>query len=113
MDHDTFREFLKSQMSHRKMTMHEFAALVGVSHSTIHRFVYDEPSKQYIPTLEFLHKLAQGTGVNLNTIIAICFPDTGQALEIDAEQAALLEAFKGLAPEMRPIVMKIIRSLSA
>lgn len=110
MDHQAFRTFLKSELDRRKVSLREFATQVSVSHTTIQRFVDENPSKLYIPTLEFLDKLSTATGVSLNTLLAICFPETARKLDIDPDTAIICDIASHLSPTTRQAVLRFMRS---
>ncbi len=97
-------------MERRKVSIREFAAQVKVSHTTIQRFVDENPTKLYVPTLDLLEKLSAATGVSLNTLLAICFPDTARKLDIDPEIAIICDIASHLPPATRQAVLRFMRS---
>src|SRR5258705_13152584 len=111
MDYEAFRGFLKGEIDRRKVSVTEFAALVKVSHTTILRFTAVEPSKIYVPTLEFLNKLSIATGISLNSLLAICFPDTARKLDVDPDIAIICDIASHLPAATRQIVLRFMRSL--
>lgn len=110
MDYEAFRGFLKGELERRKMSVTEFAMLVKVSHTTILRFIADKPAKVYIPTVELLDKLSVATGVSLNTLLAVCFPETARKLEIDPDVAIICDIVSRLPVTTRQAVLRYIRS---
>lgn len=73
-------EFLQEQIRRRGLTIREFARLCGVNHSVISKaLAVKEPTT---PKVETLAKIAQATGVDLFTLVALVAPD---ATDIDAE----------------------------
>ena len=111
MDYNGFREFLKSEIKQRNVSVREFAVRVDVSHTTILRFIEDNPNKPNVPTVELLEKLSQATGISLNTLLAICFPDTARQLEIDPEVGLITDSISKLPSGSRQMVLKFVRSL--
>ncbi len=111
MNHDGFRDFLKNEMKQRNMSMREFAALIGISHTTIVRFTADPLRSENIPTIDLLEKLSQATNVSLSALLALCFPETARKLEVDPEVALIADEIASLPSESRQIVMKFVRSL--
>jgi transcriptional regulator with XRE-family HTH domain len=110
MEHHAFRTFLKSEMERRNVSIREFASLVKVSHTTIQRFVDDKSTKRYVPTLDFLDKLAAATGVSLNTLLAICFPETARTIDVDPDVAMICDLVSHLSLSTRQTVIRFIRS---
>ncbi len=111
MDHEAFRTFLKSEIARRNLSVREFASLVKVSHTTIQRFTDDAPARQYVPTLDFLAKLAAGTGVSLNTLLSICFPLVARPPGGDPDIDLIIDGILRLSPEARQMVLKFVRSI--
>jgi len=110
MDHAAFRAFLRAEMERRRLSIREFAAQVKVSHTTIQRFVDENPAKLYVPTLDFLDKLSIATGASLNTLLAICFPESARKLEIDPEVAIICDMAARLPIATRQAVLRFMRS---
>jgi transcriptional regulator with XRE-family HTH domain len=69
----TLDSFIKSEMRHREMNIRQFAKMVGVSHSTLLRYM--DENNEDLPTLEFLIKLSTATSTDLCTLVAMVAPD--------------------------------------
>lgn len=100
-DHEALRLFIEDQMEQRKLSGREFATLIGVSQPTIQRALdYRNPNRP-VPSMEFLMKLSDGTGVPLRALITrfVRGADTtdGRAEILMAQIAQLPEAEQAIA----------------
>jgi len=106
----TLKEFLNDQLDDRKMSVRAFGDLVGVSHEVITRFRNSDPSDEVgYPSLQTLRKLSDGTGVSLNTLIQISYPEL-RRVDIDIDARLMAEEIAQLSPDDRRIVEKFIRN---
>lgn len=92
-------KFIQEEMHKRDMSMNQFAALVGVSHTTISRLL--RPGSTIMPDLDFLAKLGEATHTDICTLVALVMPE---ATHVDAEAQMLAERISRLPPDKREIV---------
>jgi len=108
VDTVTIRDFVQSEMDKRGMSGREFARFADVSSATIVRLLNDD---QPNPELQSLRKIARATGVPLNVILAITFPDVAGELE-SLPSDVLLTAFRlaALPEDYRRVISGIIEN---
>jgi transcriptional regulator with XRE-family HTH domain len=68
-------KFLQDEMRQRDMSNFAFAEFIGVSHTTINRFVDFGVEDVGYPSLDFLIKLARATEKDMRYIITLVAPD--------------------------------------
>lgn len=106
----TLKQFLNDQLDTRKMSVRTFGDLVGISHEVITRFRNSDPSDDVgYPSLQTLIRLSEGTGISLNTLIQISYPEL-RRVDIDIDARLMAEEIAQLSPDDRRIVEKFIRN---
>jgi len=63
----SFGSFLRELMRHRKRTISQLAADLGVSHSTVSRWLWSK----FTPDIDSCRRLAEYSGVSLEHILSI------------------------------------------
>lgn len=92
--------FVTEQMAQRKMGLRQFAELCNVSHSTLHRMIYE--AETYKPTFEIVARIARGTHTDIRTLAAILAPDV--VLGANANALLLAERISRLSPDAQKII---------
>lgn len=102
-------EFLLSEMTRRGMSAREFAHFIGVSHTTMNRFLdYGKKDVGY-PSAEFLLKLMRATGMDGSAIMALIDPDVPQ---MSPETLILAERIAQLPDDKRKMVDALVIGLN-
>lgn len=107
----TFGDFLLTEINRRGMSALQFAQFVGVSHTTINKFLdYGKKDVGY-PSMDFVLKLSKATGVDIGAIVALIDPDVPRADPTDPETRVWLDQLKELSEEQRKMVGAMISGL--
>jgi plasmid maintenance system antidote protein VapI len=102
-------DFLRHEMEKREMSNHSFADFIGVSHTTINKFVDFGERDIGFPSLEFLIKLAAGTQTDMRFLITLVVPDDVLFdAEVSPEYVHLSKQIEKLKPAYREIIRLII-----
>lgn len=104
---DGLREFVQTEIRKRDMSARQFAAFVGVSHTTIDRVL--DPRQALSPSLEFLSKLGQATETNIRYLVSLVYP---QDTETDPEAEILATQISALPPEEREFIRTYLLGVS-
>lgn len=96
--------FIADQIRERGISDREFSRLLGVSNATISRAMSQDAPE---PSLDFLVKLSNGTGVSLMTLLKLSFPELRQ-VEVEPEARMLAEMIAQLPPDKREIAESFI-----
>lgn len=98
------REFILGEMKRRGMSAREFAKFVGVGHTTINDLV----SKDRIPGIDFLSKLADATQTDLAALMYLTFPETATRNALSADARILAQRIEQLPEPVREAVKAMI-----
>ena len=101
----TLRQFLQHEMRSRGMSARQFAEFVGVANTTITRAMYDDEEAP-MPGLEFLAKLANATGTDLCTLVALIMPEAVRS--VSPEESLLASRISRLPRDQQEIVDSFI-----
>jgi transcriptional regulator with XRE-family HTH domain len=110
VDYKAFKEFLKDEMAKRGMSAREFAAFIGVTHTTINRFTSDDPPKKSIPSMDFLAKLCDKTHTDFSWLLGLVFPRIAHRLKIDPGIVRLAQQLSALPEPIRDVIKAILAS---
>jgi transcriptional regulator with XRE-family HTH domain len=100
------QKFLNDQMRERGMSLSEFAKFVGVSKSTMSRTLNEQ--NPTVPDWEVLAKIADATGVDFLSLVALIMPDNAK---IDAEARIVAQKIMGLSEIDRRHILAQITGL--
>jgi transcriptional regulator with XRE-family HTH domain len=101
-------DFLDQEIHKRKMSVREFADLVGVTHPTIIKFREHGKKDVGNPSIEFLIKLAQATNTSLIALLAMSFPDAVPLLDVDADTLILSQRIQKLPDHIRQAINDLL-----
>jgi len=102
---DDLIRFIEDEMKKRDMSIRAFARLCDISKTQMASVLNGTQT----PGLQFIHKLADGTNTNINTIVAFIFPDQS---EVDPEIALLAERIANLSADDRRIAEAFVLGLA-
>jgi transcriptional regulator with XRE-family HTH domain len=112
---NTLGAFIHAEMLRRDMTAREFAEYVGVTHSTINKFLNHGISNTYAgkpvgePSVDFLVKLARATHTDICSLMALIAPDVTTT---NAEAQVIAERIARLPPDKREIIDSFLLGLT-
>lgn len=100
-----FQDFLRRQLETTNKS--RLAARLGVAHTTLNRWLSDNPP---LPDLEKLISIAKATGYNVDELVHMVYPDV--VIEGEPSPTALRVAreFDELPESLQSAIMAIIRS---
>ncbi len=98
----TLQEFLKNYMCEYNLNKNQFSKLLGTSHSTVSRLLNDTDLK---PTLDILGSIADVTGTDLKTLVAMVDPERSTQ---DIESDTLALQIKSLPDDQRILIESAI-----
>jgi transcriptional regulator with XRE-family HTH domain len=102
-------DFLRHEMQNRQMSNSSFAEFVGVSHTTINRFIDFGERETGYPSIEFLIKLATATQTDMRYLITLIVPpDVLFEAETSPEFVHLSKQIELLKPAYQQIIKLII-----
>lgn len=108
----TLGEFILAEMHKRDLSARQFAALVGVTHTTINKFLEHGSASVGGVSPDFLMKLGTATNTNRLTLLLLAYPDFADDLErltrLGISSALREERFEQLPENMREAVDTII-----
>lgn len=105
---DTLREFIEEQMRQRDMSAREFAALVGVTHATINKFV-SASQKPDNPKMEFIIKLSDATHTRPSVLLALAYPEFAERERIYPASEFFNLEFPKLTEQQKEEVLALMR----
>lgn len=83
---DKFKDFIRKEVHDRAWTQRFAAETFGVSKTTIYRWLNEAPSQDdAIPDLETLRKISEATGVQMQTLFCLIYPDDCPGINLDAQ----------------------------
>lgn len=100
------QKFLNDQMRERGMSLSEFAKFVGISKSTMSRTLNEQ--NPTVPDWEVLAKIADATGVDFLSLVALIMPANA---EIDAEARIMAQKIMRLSEIDRRHILAQITGL--
>lgn len=102
-------DFLLSEMHQRRMSARAFADFVGVTHSTINKFLaFGERDVGY-PSIDFLAKVATATKTDIRYLIALVVPEAVLPdAEISLDAIRLSKKIEQLPEEHRKMIDAIL-----
>lgn len=106
----TLGDFLTEEMSRRNMSVLRFSQFVGVSHTSIHKFLeYGKKDVGY-PSVDFVIKLAKATNTDISVIMALIDP-TVPTGEHQPLTGMLAEEIESLTDHQRKMVAAFIQTI--
>lgn len=99
----TLNNFIEDEMKKRDMSIREFSKLIGLSHSTISKFLNNPDTRNV--SIEFLVKLAEGTNTDLASIVAMVYPEH---TSINAQSRILAERIAQLPPAQYEMIESLL-----
>lgn len=103
----TLADFINHEVADRKMSMRDFAKLVGVSPTTISDYAAGK-TKQ--PDPKFLLKLATATNKSISAIIAIAYPEIASRTDPSARTILLAQRIESLPQDIQDYLLRTIQS---
>lgn len=103
--HLTLSDFIALDMKKRGMSVVEYAAFIGVAHSTISKHL--NKKKKIVPQMQFLTKLSGATGTSLEVLLAIAFPDLVQTA-LSPRAMLLAQRLDGLPEPFQDEVLRLV-----
>lgn len=105
--YESLEEFVQEEMRRRgDLSARQFAELVGVSNTTINRILSDP---DYIPKLNVLSGISDATGINLLSLIELCYPEIVREDNISPSARILAQQIEQLDPIMQEAIAAIVR----
>jgi hypothetical protein len=113
----TISDFLKAEMSKRDMSVLRFSHFVGVSHTSIHKFLeYGQKDVGY-PSVDFVIKLAKATNTDVGMIMALIDPtvplDPPETGELSLQTRILAGQIEELSEHDRKMVEAFVQTIKA
>jgi transcriptional regulator with XRE-family HTH domain len=102
-------KFIVSEMRKRNFTEREFADFVGVASSTINGYVSEATSRHHEPSLRFLKRLSEATGISMKLALSLAYPELGKELEagVDPRILALAERLGELPDSTVDLILRL------
>lgn len=103
----TFQDFIRDEIEKRGFSDREFARKVGIAAGTISTWL----SEDYVPKPELaqLVKVADYTGISLETIIGLAYPDVVERTSMSPTARVLAQTFEALPKEVQSAIFALIR----
>ncbi|MCC6976452.1 MAG: helix-turn-helix transcriptional regulator [Anaerolineae bacterium] len=102
-------DFLLSEMQERRMSARAFADFVGVTHSTINKFLGFGEREVGYPSVDFLVKLAAATKTDIRYLITLVVPESVLPdAEISTDAVRLSKKIEQLPEEYRKMIDAIL-----
>lgn len=98
------REFVLSEMQIRGMSAREFAAFVGVAHTTVNKCLKGVEGN---PSVDFVFKLSKATGVAVSTIMSLMQPDA-ESVDPSPELQILAKRFASLPQQIQTALWSLV-----
>jgi len=95
-------DFILSEMKRRDLRVGEFARLVGVSHATISKHLSADPP---VAKPEFLLKLSAATGVSIEALIALAYPEVAAQTALSARAKILAQRIEKLPESIQDFLL--------
>lgn len=106
----TLRDFINDEVRKRNISKREFARRLDVAPSTLLRLLEDDPP---VPTLSVLAKLSEITGVSIETLAALAYPEVADRTRISPTAQVVGQAFEKLPERIQEMILSIIRGNSS
>lgn len=100
------QQFMLAEMQKRNMSMRQFADLLGVSHSTLSRFLDNRDRTK--PSFDMLVSLARITD-NPDALAALVFPNLTGKMESSSTAHWVAQNFDDLPEVLQRAIVAIIR----
>lgn len=97
----TIGDFIREEMHRRGLSLRGFAEGMKSTHTTDARVI-----ESGNPQIDFLQRLSRFTGVSLDKLVAIAFPD--YVHQVPAEVELIAERINGLSSLEREIILDIL-----
>lgn len=106
----TLGDFLTEEINRRHMNVFRFAQFIGVSHTTVNKFLdYGKKDVGY-PSVDFVIKLAKATNTDISVIMALIDP-TVPTGEHQPLTGLLAEEIESLTDHQRKMVAAFIQTI--
>src|SRR5713101_4236109 len=83
-----FGQFLLQELQHRNVYITDFAKVIGVTHSTLHRFFTTDDQ----PRMEVLLRVSEGLDISFVRLVMMVYPDYAGLLVRQQNRAEVSEA---------------------
>jgi transcriptional regulator with XRE-family HTH domain len=105
--------FILMEIEKRGMSAREFAKFVGVSHTSVNKFLdYGKEDVGY-PSVDFILRLAKATNKDVGEIMKLIDPDVPtDDPELDPQVKIIAERIQRLGERERRMVEKFVQSVS-
>lgn len=94
----TLGDFLEEERKKRKLSIREFAKLIGVSHSTLNKHIKKPETR---PSLDLLERLSDKTGASLHVLIMLASPALAKQSTLSSRALLFAEEFDKLGEELQ------------
>lgn len=102
----TFSGFIEDEIRKNGSSLRAFARRVGIAHGTISNWINEDSPK---PELAQLIKLSEVTGVSLETIIGLAYPDVVKKTALSPTARLLAQQFERLGDDVKESILALIR----
>lgn len=107
-EHYTFQQFIAAAVDREKLSVREFARRVDMSPTTIARWMDEtQPPK---PELAQLVKIAEYTGVGIETLVGMAYPDVADKTRTTPLGRLVGQNFERLPKNIQDAVLTLIQS---
>lgn len=103
----TFRNFIRDEIRRRGYSDREFARKIGIASGTISMWLSEESAPK--PELAQLIKVSDFTGISLETIIGLAYPDVAARTAMSPSARYLAQTFEALPEEVQASIFALIR----
>lgn len=103
----TLGTFINNEMEARKLSIREFAKLVGVSHTTLIKHI-EHPETR--PGLDLLEKLSNATGASLETLVKIVSPEFAAKSRLSPRVLLIAEKLNEFGEEAQEFFLSMTSS---
>lgn len=103
----SFRNFIRDEIRKRGFSDREFARKVGIATGTISTWLNDDHVPK--PEIAQLIKVADFTGISLETIIGLAYPDVAERTAMSPTARVLAQTFEALPEEVQASIFALIR----
>lgn len=101
----TLAEVIDLYITSAKISQRELAKRMNTTHPTLNKFFNQEVS----PTLEFLVKLSEATGITLTTLLGVSFPELVRS-PVSPSSMFLAQLIEGLSDDKKRLILSIVGS---
>lgn len=98
----TLGDFIEEERRKRKLSLREFAKLIGVSHSALAKHINKTDTR---PSLDLLEKLSDKTGASLHVLIMLASPALAKQSTLSARALLFAEEFDKLGEELQNFLL--------